>query len=114
MASEETSSLALLPGELVSLVCLRLDTRSVARLEQCSLSLRRVIQVRSPARAPAPPRPPPSSSSLLLLQECGVWKRRADRCNRADPFPFISGMLQYLAQRQLTDTRAHKIVLGSR
>mgnify|MGYP002634208476 CR=1 FL=1 len=64
MAGEEKCSLALLPGELVSLVCQRLDTRSVARLEQCSVSLRGVIQVYSPGLL--------LLLLLLLLQECGV------------------------------------------
>ena len=37
--------LGLLPHELVAIICLRLDVRSLARLEQCSTGLRRAVQV---------------------------------------------------------------------
>jgi hypothetical protein len=92
---------ARLPEELLALVCLRLDPAALGRLECCSRGLRQAIQVQREVRH-------------LSLQGSGVWRRWAEEANRAEPYPFISGMLQYVGQRQIEDPRAFKVILGSR
>ena len=43
-----------------------------------------------------------------------MWKRLAEEANKTNPFPFITGMLKYASMRQVTDSRAFKIILGAR
>merc|ERR550519_2731644 len=87
---DEPDPLSSLPGEVITLICLRLDTGSLARLEQCSAVLYTIIQAGS------------------------VWRKRAEAGNATDPYPFITGMLDYVRQRQISDSKAFKIILGSR
>lgn len=82
--------LSLLPGEVLSLICLRLDLASLGSLEQCS----KVIYQK--------------------IQASGVWRRRVEQRNALDPFQFVTGMLSYVRQRQLIDSRVFKIIGGSR
>lgn len=79
-----------LPEEVIILICLRLDLRSLSRLEQCNQAIREKVQTG------------------------GGWKREAEQANMYDSYPFISGMLEYVSQRQIRDARAFKIILGSR
>jgi len=79
-----------LPGELVVLVMARLDPPSLANLERCS------------------------SAIQAIVQEGRLWKKLAEEANMANPFPFITGMLKYASMRQVTDSRAFKIILGAR
>ena len=82
--------LSKLPEELVMLVMAKLDPLSLANLERTSTALQSIIQ------------------------EGNLWKRMADDANKADPYPFITGMLRYASMRQITDCRAFKIILGAR
>lgn len=79
-----------LPGELVMLVMARLDPPSLANLERCSSAIQSIVQ------------------------EGKLWKRLAEEANKADPFPFITGMLKYASMRQVSDSKAFKIILGAR
>ena len=79
-----------LPGELVMLVMARLDPPSLANLERCSSAIQSIVQ------------------------EGKLWKRLAEEANKADPFPFIAGMLKYASMRQVSDSKAFKIILGAR
>ena len=79
-----------LPGELVMLVMARLDPLSLANLECCSSAIQSIVQ------------------------EGRLWKRLAEEANKTNPFPFVTGMLKYASMRQVTDSRAFKIILGAR
>ena len=79
-----------LPGELVMLVMARLDPLSLASLELCSSAIQSIVQ------------------------EGRLWKRLAEEANKTNPFPFITGMLKYASMREVTDSRAFKIILGAR
>ena len=79
-----------LPGELVILVMARLDPLSLANLERSSSAIQSIVQ------------------------EGRLWKRLAEEANNTNPFPFITGMLKYASMRQVTDSRAFKIILGAR
>merc|ERR1719500_732751 len=72
------------------LVMARLDPPSLANLERCSSAIQSIIQ------------------------EGRLWKRLAEEANKADPFPFIAGMLKYASMRQVSDSKAFKIILGAR
>merc|ERR1719193_270898 len=74
----------------VMLVMARLDPPSLANLERCSSAIQSIIQ------------------------EGRLWKRLAEEANKTDPFPFITGMLKYASMRQVSDSRAFKIILGAR
>merc|ERR1712181_131604 len=43
-----------------------------------------------------------------------MGKRLAEEANKTDPFPFITGMLRYASMRQVSDSKAFKIILGAR
>merc|ERR1719341_133608 len=72
------------------LVMARLDPPSLANLERCSSAIQSIVQ------------------------EGKLWKRLAEEANKADPFPFIAGMLKYASMRQVSDSKAFKIILGAR
>jgi len=88
--SDPVNMLTKLPEELVMLVMAKLDPLSLANLERTSTALQSIIQ------------------------EGNLWKRMADDANKADPYPFITGMLRYASMRQIADCRAFKIILGAR
>ena len=88
--SDPVNMLTKLPEELVMLVMAKLDPLSLANLERTSTALQSIIQ------------------------EGNLWKRMADDANKADPYPFITGMLKYASMRQIADCRAFKIILGAR
>merc|ERR1719234_2192875 len=79
-----------LPGELVMLVMTWLDPSSLANLERCSSAIQSIVQ------------------------EGRLWKRLAEDANKTDPYPFITGMLKYASMRQVSDSKAFKIILGAR
>merc|ERR1719430_150364 len=72
------------------LVMARLDPLSLANLERCSSAIQSIVE------------------------EGRLWKRLAEEANKTDPFPFITGMLKYASMRQVSDSRAFKIILGAR
>jgi len=87
---EGTDHLSLLPGEVLLLVLVRLDAAALARVEAASPALRAAVQ------------------------EGGLWHRLAVASNAREPYPFVTGMLQYCAMRQLADPVAAKITLVAR
>ena len=68
--SDPVNMLTKLPEELVMLVMAKLDPLSLANLERTSTALQSIIQ------------------------EGNLWKRMADDVDKADPYPFITGMLR--------------------
>ena len=81
--------LTCLPVEVLSQVCQLLDPRSLARLQQCSVTWARVGQ------------------------NTAMWRRLARASNTIQPYPFITEMLDYVEKKKIRDRRAYKIILGS-
>jgi len=82
------ASLLELPPEVFLPICSHLPTSSVAALELAAASLH------------------------LRVVEAGVWRERVKAANEAKEIAFVTKLLDFTKEHNLTDQRVFKVILG--